>query len=190
MGIAFNLKPLPGPPYRDPVANIYYTQALFHDFQFYKAHSQQKYDPVFTLHVKRPGYICCRDTFLELRDPTGYTWAMTYLKDFQHFRKLLSCPWFVAALRLWQEELDMILESESTKRIIAIAGSENEAQALAAAKYLNKKEYKEKHTVATGRGRPSKATVDAAVKEEAQKRSVEDDDMERLGLRIVKGGKD
>jgi hypothetical protein len=61
---------------------------------------------------------------------------------------------------------------------------ENGAQALAAAKFIATGEYDK-----SSRGRPSKAELDGKLKEAAQALSVEDEDLKRIGLKVINGGK-
>ena len=61
---------------------------------------------------------------------------------------------------------------------------ENGAQALAAAKFIAMQEYDK-----SIRGRPSKAALEGELKRAAEALTIEDDDMARIGLSVIKGGK-
>lgn len=170
------------PPYKSEM-NQWYTQSLFYDMQATVPKDRWVITPIFSLYEERPGYICCRTTFVELGDPTGYKWATKYLGDWQHWLRLQKCPWFVEAVEHWREELSVKIESEAVDIIKGIAAAEGKSQ-LPAARFLAELDKRK-----TGRGRPSKAEVDAELKRQVKVQSVEDDDMERIGLRVVNGGK-
>lgn len=170
------------PPYKSS-NNRWLTKALFWD-QLQNTHVSDRYElpPVFTLYGDRPGLINARKTFVELGDPTGYKWAMKYLGDYDHWQALLTRPWFRDALETWVSELNAKLLGEAIDTYREVARtSDSESVRLTAAKYLAEQPWnKEK------KGRPSKADIDAQVKTEARKRTVEDDDLERIGLKLVK----
>lgn len=170
------------PPYRNPVNNVWYTEALFWDRVVEKpVESRQSFKPPFTLNDAKAGYVCARTTFVDFMDPTGYKWAMTYLGDYAHWKKLIKCKWFLEAYEDWMEEMRMKLRSESLNTIRSIASEGQPAQALVAAKYLAGFEWEK-----PGRGRPSKSEVQGELKRAAALLSEEDKDAERIGLRIVK----
>lgn len=175
----------PKPPYKS-VQGQWLKRALFWDMVVDLHTSvRSEFKPLFTLHHKRDGFICARETFVEERDPTGRKWAMKYLGDWEHWLALMQCKWFVEAYELWIAELNSVLKSEALEiiREIAVGGS---SQALAAAKYIANAEY-EKTT--TGRGRPSKAEIAGELKNEIKKLSAEDEDLARIGLKVINGGK-
>lgn len=141
-------------------------------------------EPPFTLNKVKPGYICARTTFVELGDPTGYKWAIKYLGDWEHWLYLEKSSWFREALAGWRKELEVKQISESVRTIEQIAkDKEGDIKlAFSAAKYLAEQAWVKK---ATTRGRPSKVEVDAELKRAALERSIEDDDAERINLKLV-----
>lgn len=158
------------------------TRALFFDLMQDVRLEDWVYQPVFTLYEDRKGYINARKTFVELGDPTGYQWAMKYLGDWNHWLKLMKAPWFVAAYETWISELNTKLKSEAIGTIREIAAVEGKSQ-LPAARFLAELEK------SSQRGRPSKAEVDANLKRQTKVLEQEDEDLARIGLRVVKGGK-
>lgn len=170
------------PPYKS-ANNRWLTRALFWD-QLQNVATVDRYDepPVFTLYGDKPGLINARKTFVELGDPTGYKWAMKYLGDFDHWQVLMTRSWFRDAYETWVSELNAKLLGEAIDvyRLLARTGSTEAIQMQAASKLAEQPWNKEK------KGRPSKVDIDAQVKTEARKRSVEDDDLERIGLKLVK----
>lgn len=172
------------PPYRSPENNIWYTEALFYNRAIEKPKGRWPIEPLFDLYDDRPGLVNCRTTFVALKDPTGRKWALTYLGDWTHWLRLMRCPWFREAYESWIVELNLQLKSEAINKIMELMSSENPSQALAAAKFIATKGYDQ-----TPRGRPSKAEVDGEVKRAAEALAVEDEDMQRIGLKVIEGGK-
>lgn len=170
----------PKPPYRTE-NNVWYTQALFWELVINKPIDQRLFEPVFSLYDDKPGLVNCRKTFVELGDPTGYKWAIRYLGDYEHWKRLTRCSWFKDAYDVWMNELKMKLQSEALDTIRGISQSENPAQALVASKYLASFEWEKK-----GRGRPSKEEVQGELKQAAKMLSEEDKDFERIQLKVVK----
>lgn len=164
------------PPYRGRMNN-WLTRSLFFDVSVKYAEDREYKKPVFTLNDPRPGYICAKDTFLELKDLTGRKWAEKYLKDYRHFKHLIECTWFKNAYDEWCEELRDILKMEALERIREIALGET-SQALSAAKYLANKEY----DGSSSRGRPSKEEISGALNRAVKTLEVEEEDMIRIGL--------
>lgn len=170
------------PPYKS-VNGIWYTQALFWEQQD-PMPSRRPIEPVFSLYSDRPGLVNARKTFVALGDPTGYRWCMEYLGDWEHWKKLMKCPWFVKAFDAWNDELNIKLRSEAMDVIRAIANEEGNKSALPAARYLAELDKTAK------RGRPGKAEITAEAKKLAEASQDQNDDMQRIGLKIINGGKD
>lgn len=174
------MKKLIKPPYKSD-NGMWYTESLFHERSTGTA---RPIEPVFSLYDDRPGLINCRTTFVALKDPTGRKWALTYLGDWSHWVRLMRCSWFKEAYDQWVSELNLQLKSEAMSKIMEIMGGDNGAQALAAAKFIASEEYKK-----AGRGRPSKTEVDGELKRAVKALEQEDEDLERMGLRLIQGGK-
>lgn len=165
--------------------NCWRTKSLFFEQHRDIQPDDRAGDPIFSLDQDRPGLINARTTFVELLDVTGYQWAIKYLNSWEHFEYLCRSSWFQEYLQEWRNEIQTNLKSYAISRITQIAtASENEAQALAAAKYLAEAGW-EKH----GRGRPSKSEVRGEMKRLTDKISNVDADAERLGLTVIAGGR-
>lgn len=174
-------KTLTAPPYRASTGN-WYTGALFYEKCLHQTHVMRTINPVFSLFEDRPGLINCQTTFVELRDPSGYKWAMKYLGDFRHWERLYALDWFKDAVETWRQNLRLKLQSEALEKIQEIASGDS-AQALAAAKYIAEEGWK---SAPSTRGRPSKDEVDRNMKRLTQDAKVRNEDAERIGLRLVK----
>lgn len=177
------MKILTKPPYRAE-NNIWLTEALFHNRASMKPQKDWVYQPLFDLFDDRPGLINARTTFVQMRDPTGRKWALTYLGDWNHWLRLMKCPWFREAYQIWIAELNLQLKSEAISKVMEIMNGENGAQALAAAKFIATGEY-DKAT----KGRPSKTELEGELKRAARELEVEDEDLARIGLKVIQGGK-
>ena len=175
------LRKLTKPPYRATTGN-WYTTALFHETCLHQSHTMRTVDPVFSLYEDRPGLINCQKTFVNLRDPTGYKWAMLYLADFRHWERLYELTWFREAVETWRHNLRLMLQSEALAKVQEIAGGDS-SQALAAAKYLAEEGWKQ----GSGRGRPSKIEVDANMRRLTKEAQIVNEDAERIGLKVING---
>lgn len=170
-------KKLDKPPYKSD-GNTWLTRTLFVEMARLFP-DVTSYEPVFSLNDDIPGYINCRKTFVSLKDPTGYKWAMKYLQSWEHFEKLLQAEWFVEAYQGWLKELKIKLKSEAIERISKIA-QEASPQALPANKYLATHDWEK---AASDRGRPSKAELKGELKKQVKLLEQEQDDAKRIGLR-------
>lgn len=172
------------PPYRASTGN-WYTSALFKETCLAPSHEMRSIDPVFSLYTDSPGLINCQKTFVALRDPTGYKWAMEYLGDWRHWERLLPLPWFAEAVETWRHNLRLLLQAEAIARIQMIAEGDS-AQSLAANKYIAEEGWKDK---GAGRGRPSKLELSAEMKRLTQAAKTVEDDASRIGLKVINGDK-
>lgn len=171
------------PPYKAPSGH-WYTSSLFYEETIKNQMSERATDPIFSFNG-REGLIDAHSTFIALGDPTGYLWATTYLKSWDHFLQLLKAKWFRSEYDKWTEELKIILRQKAVEKIKEIATGDS-SQALAAAKYIASAEW-EKST--SGRGRPSKSDITGELKKAAEAAASDNDDAQRVGLKVIKGGK-
>jgi hypothetical protein len=143
------------------------------------------YQPIFSFIGDFPNLINARTSFLELRDPTGYRWAMKYLGSYEHFENLRESPWFESEYQAWLREYKIMIKSEAVQKIIEIA-SEDSPQAFQASKYLASADWEK---AAYGRGRPSQAELKGELKKAVTLLQAEDEDAQRMGLKVIPGGK-
>lgn len=169
-------------PYKASTGN-WYTTALFSETCLHHTHKMRTIDPVFSLYDDVPGLINGQKTFVQLRDPTGYKWAMLYLGDFRHWERLYETDWFRAAVETWRHNLRLLLQSEALAKVQEIAAGDT-SQALAAAKYLAEEGWN-----GSGRGRPSKIEVDSNLKKLTKEAQIVNDDAVRIGLKVINGDK-
>jgi len=166
------------PPYKSK-SNGFLTAVLFLERWVMVPEVDRGYLPLFSFQGVE-GYIDCRKTFVEMGDPTGYKWAMTYLGHFAHWEKLMQAPWFVTEYESWKRELQAKQKSEAFQAIKETAG-EPGPQRYLAAKYIAAQEYDKP---ASGRGRPSKSELQGELRRAVDKLSQEDADAQRMGLEV------
>lgn len=176
--------------FRHPVNNVRYTRLLFWEQQQLLPNDQKKIDPLFTLHINKPGLINFRQRYVALGDPTGYKISQQLLEDYSHWQLLMKCPWFREAKEIWDAELDAKLASEGLDAIKTYAdGVEGVSAAvqLQAARYLADKAYKasSKADSASKRGRPSKEEIEGNLKADVASAAEVAKDLDRI--RLVKG---
>lgn len=111
-----------------------------------------------------------------------YQFAMEVFGNWSHWAKLCNISQLRGDIKEWQEELDIKLKCESMKAMM-LAAKDNDAKGVSAAKYLAEKGYQKKA------GRPSKEEVAREIKIAAGVKQELQDDMERIGLKVMEGGK-
>ena len=152
------------------------TASLFVEIHEQTAKTLQAADvePVFSLRG-RPGYIDARQTFLDLRDPSGVRWADMYLEGVNHLNRLLETSWFSDAWSDWQADLAKIIQAEAIQKIMDIAAGSSPA-AFQAAKWLATQEWNRRR----GAGRPSKTELRGELRREVERASQHDEDLVRI----------
>jgi hypothetical protein len=158
----------------------YYTRQLFWEEWINLMQSERVGEPPFSLFSDKPGMLNFGAKYVELEDPTGYKISQELLDGYRMWQVLMKCKWFQAAKKVWDEELDAKLASSAISQIKELAESGPPAQQLAAAKYLANKEHRKDSS--HGKGRPSKAQVEAEAQKEAALDRVYQDDLERIRL--------
>jgi len=100
---------------------------LFKEF----ARVDVKFKPIYTLQE-------CKDVFLDCRDPSEYSVAMTLLGDWEHWQEVRNHPIIKPHVDKWQAELAVKLQSEAIAQIKQHAKLPG---GTAAAKWLAEKGY-------------------------------------------------
>ena len=161
----------------------YRTTSLFWEFR------QPGFEPLYSIKgydLEKPEgtYPSLKKMYLAFDHVPGfeYEFAMTVFGSWDHWAKLCNISQLRGDIQEWRDELDIKLKCESMKAMM-LAAKDNDAKGVNAAKYLAEKGYESK------RGRPSKAEVERETKIQAGVNKELKDDMERIGLRVVEGGK-
>lgn len=155
---------------------------------FYELDNAEKTFAVYTLkdYDHEAGgvlYPSLRRLYVDLADPTEYSFACTYLDGWSHWKKLCEANWFKEHLREWREELEVKLRAAALLKIRETAAADKK-ESFQAQKFIVQGGWKtpeDKEKV----GRPSKEKI----KDEAEKlflsSTEHDEDFERiLGGRI------
>lgn len=153
-------------------------------------------DPEFCLYTilsdgrnpRAVGLISARDTYISMNDTTGYSWAMKYLEDYDHFMKLMGVDWFKETVGNWNKQIAARDRAEAIRTLKALSKDEGVSHGVrvSAAKYVAEEGWK-KAEVKRSAGRPSKQAVTKEVKEAARKLTAVESDAERIGLKLVGG---
>lgn len=151
------------------------TQSLFLEFQYdtEKAiYTLKGYDHEYNGKL----YPSLRKLYLELNDPTEYSFATTYLIDWNHWVRLCDNKFIRKHIDEWRLELEIKIRAEATKHIMVNARKGS----FQASKWLADKGW----DVRTA-GRPSKEQVEREAKVQASIKNDFDDDFERMGKVIA-----
>lgn len=118
--------------------------------------------------------------YMELSDPTEYRVATELMGGWDHWEAMQQSQWFSDYLASLRQELEVKLRSEAVVSIWEVMKAKGRS-VVPAAKFFLDGDYKVKR----GRGRPSKQEVknEANTRAAAQRRL--DEDMERLGLKVI-----
>ncbi|HEY1645438.1 MAG TPA: hypothetical protein VGF75_03565 [Candidatus Saccharimonadales bacterium] len=175
-------------PFRDPETNKWLTACLFHEPQMEREISARVPNPPYMLYGTAKGKVSCQDTFLEVGDPTGLKWAEKYIGGYNHFTVLLKSTWFKEAFDYWNEQLAKKNEQEALEIIKEISKDETSKARFQAAKFMVDYSTK-KATPSAKRGRPTQEEVTGELKKEMEARKSTSSDAERIGLKVILGGK-
>ncbi len=158
----------------------YRTLSLFCEFD------SKGYEQYFTLsnedrEIDGKIYISVYKKYMEYFHVPGqeYDFANEVLGGWKHWCRLCANAQLYKEIALWREEMDIKLRSTAIKSLINTS-FENNAAGANAAKWLAEKGYELK------RGRPSKAEREGYLKQEEKLKDVVDEDLERVGLTLVK----
>lgn len=126
--------------------------------------ADKKETAVYTLKDRdHKGYPSLYRLYMEADDLTEYEFAVKHLDGWQHWKILSNSAWFKPYVKRWREELETRTKGKALARIIAESGSKSRS-AAGLNKWLVEGGWKDKPT----KGRPSKAEVKKAAKEEAE----------------------
>ena len=169
------------------------TQSLFWEYAFINNVREEEniLDPIFTLKdqdIVKEGitYPSLKKIYLSYDHVPGfeYEFAIDVFNSWDHWVKLAdnSTADIKAHIRSWREELEIKLKAKAIKSIMQTSLMDD-AKGFNAAKYLADKGY------TPTRGRPSKEELERHKKVEAGVNKELEEDMARLGLSVVNGGK-
>jgi hypothetical protein len=108
-----------------------------------------------------------------------YEFAQETFKSWDHWIKLCNSQ-LRGIFTEWREELDIKLKASAIRSVIK-ASSRGDAAGVSAARYIAERGY------AAKRGRPSKEELERTKRIEAGVEKELESDIERIGLRLLKG---
>jgi hypothetical protein len=142
--------------------------SLFKEFQ------RTDYEPLWSL--RKDWY----PIYMSVPDPTEYETAMCLLGNWEHYQLVRNHPKIKPIMDKWAKEMEVKMRSDAIRSMIRHSGAPNGA---AAAKWVAEGQFM-KRLMSTKADR----IAEEEVREElAEKVSA---DMERLGLKVVNGGKE
>lgn len=115
--------------------------------------------------------------YMEANDITEYSFAVTHLGGWVHWKMLSESNFFQPYITEWREELEIKTRSQALASIISVSQGTSK-DAYAAQKFVANKEWDK--TKAPARGRPSNAQVRAAANDLAEEQRRLSDDLNRL----------
>lgn len=142
-------------------------------------------DPLWTIKDRSfKGYKSLKQIYLSYEHIPGYEYdfAMDTLGSWEHWDKLCTSSGLRKVFQDWRTELEIRNKATAMRSLIRSA-TEASAAGINAAKYISEAGYARK------RGRPSKEEVERERKIQAGVDKELEDDMERLGLKLVAGKK-
>jgi hypothetical protein len=151
------------------------TEALFWETN----RDREAYAPLFTLKpVEHMGCPSLKQIYLEHRDPTEYTFAMSVFGSWQHWEALTSLIWFKPHVEEWRSELAVLLKSEAARAALGVLSDPEapSANKMQAARFVAEKGWEEKAT----KGRPKKEDIQKAARQVAETNSHWDEDYKRI----------
>jgi len=172
-------------PYKDTMGR-YRTQSLFWEMR------DESMAPIwcmkdYDLVKEKTTYPSLKKIYMAYDHVPGfeYDFAMDHFGSWDHWLKLCSCRTdrIKDMIQEWRNELDIKLKAVGLKAIIA-SSVDNDAKGLQASKYLVEQGYAVKKA-----GRPSIEDIERELKTDAKAAKERQEDLERIGLKVINGDK-
>jgi len=125
-------------------------------------------------------YPSLRRLYLEESDLSEYYFAEKYFGGWPHWKRLLSCSWFVDYLSEIREELRQKLSADATRRLHQIAADPKDRGSLQANRAILDSLKPEKSPV----GRPTKESIKREADRMFKDQSEIEDDLDRIRLSL------
>lgn len=129
-------------------------------------------------------YLSLKRIYLSYDHIPGYEYdfAQDVFGSWKHWLKMCKTGAGIREhIASWREELEVRIKARALKNMME-ASLDNDAKGVNAAKWLAESGYKPKDK----KGRPSKADIAAETKQQAAVNKTLQDDMERIGIKVVK----
>jgi hypothetical protein len=155
---------------RDKVIDAYGRRVVLSLFSEF---SRTGFTPLWSL------YKDWKPIYLEAEDPTEYEAAMRLIGDYDHWLLIRNHTKIAPIIDKWALELEVKMRSDAVRKMIRHSASN---QGTAAAKWIAEGGFAMRDK-RTKRGKEDEDSVKVGVSERLH------EDMERLGISVVKGGK-
>jgi hypothetical protein len=120
-------------------------------------------EPMYTLRpFEYEGCPSLKKLYLEERDLTGYIFAEKHLYDYKHYLRLRANKALAPYFDEWEQELEILIRAESVQNLITMTNDKGNL-GLQASKFIAAKGWE-----SNGKGRPTKAQVEAETKKQAK----------------------
>tara|TARA_R110002012_G_scaffold12004_3_gene53609 strand:+ start:229 stop:762 length:534 start_codon:yes stop_codon:yes gene_type:complete len=120
-------------------------------------------------------YPSLKKQYMNLADPIEYTFATTYLYDWEHWNRITNNKMLLEHISKWREELELHLMSEGVLTLIDLAKNDKSYQA---GKWLADHGWAK-----NSKGRPSKEEIEGHIKKAADKKKEYESDFKLLNLK-------
>jgi hypothetical protein len=156
---------------KDVVVDTYGRKVVLSLFSDFKR-PDSKFEPMFSLQS-------WKDIFMECSDPTEYSAAMRCIGDWDHWTAIRNHPRVKPIIDGWHKEMEIKLRSEAFKAMVVHSRDKGGSPA---ARWLAEGGFAKDVL-----GRKNTKKEEQEVRDHIADSLAED--MERLGLTVVKGGK-
>ena len=158
--------------YKCPTTGAFLTQCLF--FELQHDHERSLYTLKEYDHTLPDGRVLpsLKQLYLEVKDPTEYTFAKQYFFNWKHWQRCLGNKRIREEVDGWREELELTIMSEGLKGVISEATVRKNYQA---AKWLAEKGWLDKKV-----GRPTREKTDRELKLASIVAAEHEEDFERV----------
>lgn len=154
-----------------------YTRRLFLE-QSYSANDRSTIQ--YTLKdFDHEGYPSLYRLYMELEDPTEYTFATTYLDSYDHWLAICESNWFAPLVSDWRRDLDQKLKAKAMSIVKSVADTDGHKNQFEAVKILLSSGWRGKPSKPTA-GRPTKETVRGELQKQVAEEKALADDFKRV----------
>lgn len=166
------------------------TKSLFIEDAKQNQHNSVKFEPLFT--IKRDDFVKDGKTYYSLKKiyfsyehipGHEYDFAMDVFGSWRYWEALCKSVYYRDMITDWRDEMEIRIRCKSMKSLMDTAYNEG-SKGAAYAKYLSEGGWK-----GNSRGRPSKEEIQRELKVATGIAKEFDGDLERIGLKVVNGGK-
>ena len=160
------------------------TESLF--LETSKSFRREEYPPVFTLKDREyKGLPSIKRIYMSYNHIPGleYEFASDVFGSWAHWVKIYDGSKITPYVEIWRDELEIAVRAKALKAIMENALMDG-AKGSSSAKYLAEASWR-----GSSRGRPSKEEVKRELKVQAGIAKHFDEDLERIGLSVISGGK-